>query len=137
MARKRRKVGNSLLPASGQEERRVGSERGGWSWPWPGTQLLAITACATASSLLADSELPDDVAVTVRSVRLQVIQKSAAPAHHHEQTAAGREVLFVGLEMLRQFIDATAQDRNLNFGAACIAVMRTILIDDFCFLFCR
>jgi hypothetical protein len=130
-------VGNFLFQPGVPEERRVGSERGSLKQAFAGAQLLAITACATASSLLADPELPNHIPVTVRGVRLQVIQKTTATAHHHEQSAAGRKVLFVGLEMLRQLIDATTQDRNLNFGAAGIAVMRTILINNFCLLLSR
>ena len=65
---------------------------------------------------------------------LEVIQQTATPADHHEKSAAGRVVLFVGLKMLGQFANPFAQNRDLDLWAAGVSGMRTVLADDALFL---
>jgi len=85
-------------------------------------------------SLLADAEFLNDSLVATGVVFLQVIQQAAAPADHHQQPTARCMVLFVRFEMLRQLANTLAEDRDLHFGTAGIAVMRPVGIDNGLFL---
>src|SRR5262249_7686469 len=74
-----------------------------------------------------------DERLVTRFVRLlQVIQKRTARRHELQEAAARMIVLHVGLEMVRQVVDAFRQDRNLNlrragvagFGCTCLYASR-------------
>src|SRR5207248_9127067 len=74
----------------------------------PGPQVLGGTGAVTSFRsgrvrfnvyLLADSELADYVAIAIRIMRLQVIQKAAALAHEHQKATTGRVILRVGFEV--------------------------------------
>jgi hypothetical protein len=84
--------------------------------------------------LLADAEFLNDSLVAIGVVFLQVIQQAAAPADHHQQPTARCMILFVRFEMLRQLANTLAEDRDLHFGTAGIAVMRPVGIDNGLFL---
>ncbi len=85
--------------------------------------------------LLADAELPDNFPVAVGIDLLQVVQKTAALAHEHQETAARAMVLFVRLEVLSEFANALAQDRDLDFGASRVRFVRTELLNNLGFLY--
>jgi hypothetical protein len=80
--------------------------------------------------LLADAELGNNGLVPFRVVLLQVIEQATTPAHHHEKSAARAVIFLVRLEVFRQLTNAFAQQRDLNFGAACIGRMRAIRVND-------
>jgi hypothetical protein len=84
--------------------------------------------------LLADAEFLNDSLVAIGVVFLQVIQQAAAPADHRQQPAARCMILFVRFEMLRQLANTLAEDRDLHFRTAGIAVMRPVGIDNGLFL---
>jgi hypothetical protein len=90
-----------------------------------------------AAQLLADAEFLNDVFVTLGVVLLEVVEQATPLADQHEKAAAGAMVLLVGLEVLRKLTDALAQDRDLHFGAARVAVMDTILLDNALFVISR
>src|ERR1700761_3128074 len=73
--------------------------------------------------LLADAQLADDVPVAGRIVRLEIIKQATALAYQHQEATARSMVLRMGLEMLGQFADALAQDRNLDLRTAGIGVV--------------
>lgn len=77
---------------------------------------IGLNGVSGDNALLADSQLTDDFAVTVRVALFEVIKQAAAFAHEHEKPAARSVVLLVGLEMLRQLADALTQNRDLNLG---------------------
>jgi len=83
--------------------------------------------------LFADAELLNDLLVGFRIVALQVIKQTAAFAHHFEQSAAGRVVLRMPLEMPGQFPDAFTQYGDLDLWASGVGIVRPVLADDFCF----
>jgi len=96
----------------------------------------ASTKCdeAAAIALLADSQLADHIAVAIRISLLEVIQKTAALAHQHQQTTAGAMILLVGLEVLCQLADTRAENRNLHFRTSSVRLMRAKFGNDVCFL---
>ena len=100
-------------------------------------RFLVARALVTARSrgLLANAELGDHGPVTIRIVRLQVIQQSTALAHQHQQTAPRSVILRVRLEVLSQIANALAENRYLHLGAAGIGVMGAEAGDNFGFLF--
>ena len=59
----------------------------------------------------------------------QVVQQAAPLADHHQEPAAGVQVLVVGAEMLGQVLDALGQNGDLDFGRAGIAFFGAIRLD--------
>ena len=82
--------------------------------------------------LLADAELADDVAISVRVAPLEIVQEAATFADKHQQASPRAMVLLVRFEMLGELGDALTQDRNLDFRAAGVRVMRTELLNYVC-----
>ena len=63
--------------------------------------------------------------VTFRCRALQVVQKAAA-ARDHAKKAAARVVIFhMSLEVLRELVDSTCQDRNLHVRASRILIVES------------
>jgi len=79
--------------------------------------------------LLADAELGNYGFIPFRVVLLQVVEQATTPAHHHEKSAARAVVFLVRLEVFRQLTNTFAQQRDLNFGAACIGSVRAIRVN--------
>jgi hypothetical protein len=86
--------------------------------------------------LLANAELADYVAIAIRIVRLQVVQQAAALADQHEQATPRGMILLMRLEVLGQFGDAGAQNRNLNFRRSGIGIVGAEALNQFGFC-CR
>ena len=85
--------------------------------------------------LLSQSELADDRAVTLDISLLQIVQKVSSVTDHLLKTAAAVEVLFVGLEVLGQVVDAVGENRDLNLGRSCVAIVKLVSFNDLLFLF--
>src|SRR5829696_2661275 len=81
--------------------------------------------------LFADAEALDQVRVAVGVLALQVIQQAAALADQFQEAAPGVVVFRVGLEMLGEIADALAEERDLHFGRAGVAVVGLVAVDDF------
>src|SRR6187402_223823 len=87
-----------------------------------------------AQQLLADAELANYFAIPVRIILLQVIEQTTTFADEHEEAATRAMILLVRLEMLSKFANAFAEDRDLDFRAAGVRLMRTKLGNDVRFL---
>jgi hypothetical protein len=92
--------------------------------------LETLPLCHLAVSLLADAELADHGLVALGIVFLEVVEQAAALADQHEKSAARAVVFLVRLEVLRQLADAFAQQRDLNFGTAGIALVSTVAVNE-------
>ena len=68
--------------------------------------------------------------VTFGIVSLEVVEQAASLADQHEKTAARTVVLLVRFEVIRQLANALAKQRDLDFGAARIGGMRSVLVDE-------
>jgi hypothetical protein len=79
--------------------------------------------------LLTDAELLDDVFIGFRIVALQIVEQTAATAHHLEQPAARCVILGVGLEVLGQFADPLAQNRDLHLWTTGVGPVRAVRLD--------
>ncbi len=82
--------------------------------------------------LLADAELANNVAIPVRVTTLQIIEQTTTFADKHQQASARTMIFLMCLEVLGEFGDSLTQDRNLDFGAARVRLMRAELLDDVC-----
>src|SRR5690242_7819152 len=60
----------------------------------------------------------------------EIIQQSAALAHHDEKAAAGVEVFLVRRQMAGQVANPFAQDRHLDLGRAGIALLGAVFGDE-------
>src|ERR1700754_1600568 len=95
-------------------------------------QKRAPTARAIACSA-TDVVLFEQRLVTRLVPVLQIIEKGAARRHELQEATAGVIVLYVGLEMVGEVVDAFRQDRDLNLGRAGIGGLVGPSLDDFRF----
>ena len=61
----------------------------------------------------------------------KVLEKAAAFVHFLEETAAGRMVLLVLLQVLRELLDFRGQDCDLHLWGTCVGRVRAELLNDF------
>src|SRR6516162_7747428 len=73
------------------------------------------------ASLAAQAKALDQLPVALLILLLQIVQQPAPLADHHQQAAAGMEILLVRLEMIGQVLDALGQQRHLNLRRTRIA----------------
>ena len=74
-------------------------------------------------TLFPDVQAFDEIGVTLRVLRLQVVQQAAAAADQHEETATRMMVLRVRFEVFGQVVDAFAENGDLHFGGAGVLVV--------------
>ena len=74
-----------------------------------------------SSSLLAQIERVDQLAVGVEVRALEVVKELAAARNHAEQAAAAVMILGVDLEVIREVIDAGRKKGHLDLGRASVA----------------
>ena len=82
------------------------------------------------SLLLAEAESLNDRFVALGIVFFEVVEQATALADQHEKTAARTVIFLVRFEVVRQLTNALAQQSDLDFRAAGIGSMRTVLIND-------
>src|SRR3972149_3605087 len=93
----------------------------------PGQLLRWAAGPRGGGRLLAQTELLHNTLVALGVVVLQVVQKASAPVYHLDQTAPGRMVLGVGLEVAGQAFDPLAQERNLHLWRPSVAAVQAML----------
>ncbi len=87
--------------------------------------------------LLADLQATDDVQIPLRGDPLEVVEKPAATAHHHQQTTPAGEVLGVLLEVVRQVRDPTREEGDLDLSRAGVGGSPPVGTDQLVFAFFR
>src|SRR5438876_9887448 len=80
-------------------------------------------------SLAAQSEVGDQLQVTIVLGAGQVIEQSAAIADHLEQAAARVVVMLVRAQVLGQRIDTPGQQCDLDVGGASVAIVEPVLFN--------
>ena len=80
--------------------------------------------------LLADADFLNDGFVALGVVGFEVVEQAATPADHHEKAAARAVVFLVQFEVFRQLANSPAEQRDLDFRAAGIGIMRAVLPDE-------
>src|SRR5690349_10811528 len=82
------------------------------------------------SSLLPETQLPDQVEITLLVLAAEIIQQRAALVDQHQKAAPAVVVLGVALEMLGQVGDAFGEDRDLDLGRTGVALALAMLLDE-------
>jgi len=67
--------------------------------------------------------IPFDILAT------EIVEQPAPAAHHQKKPPPRMVVLSMGFEVLRQFVDAPAEDGDLNLGRACIGLPAAVVAD--------
>ncbi len=81
-------------------------------------------------NLLSDVQFLDDRAVTLDIDLLQICKKISSVTDHLKKSAAAVVVLVVSLEVLCEGVDAISEERDLNLGRTCVALVSLVLVDD-------
>lgn len=79
--------------------------------------------------LLAQAKAFDNLAIPIRVPTVQIIQQPAALIDHHDQTAPGCMIFYVGLEVCGQVTDPLAQKCNLDFRRSRVLYFTPELLD--------
>ena len=87
--------------------------------------------------LLAQTELFDQCAIAVCIFAFQVGQQAFTTVDHHDQAAAGMEILGVGLEVTVEFVNAGGQQCDLDFRGAGVVLGTCVIGDNGGFAFFR
>lgn len=95
-----------------------------WKHPGPGRgdvgkdkrRSADRIASKGAKTLLAKTELAEELGVFVDVLALHVVEELATAAGHLEEAAAAVEVLAVGAQVLGEVVDAGGEKRDLDLG---------------------
>jgi hypothetical protein len=75
-------------------------------------------------------QLGDEASVSLDVLSAEVVEESTPLTDQHEEPATTVMVVFVLAQMLGQMVDSLAEQGDLHFGGACIALVRAVLGDD-------
>src|SRR5574343_363323 len=82
------------------------------------------------SGLFAQTETGDQGAIALDVLALQVVEQLAALGNQAQQTTAGVMILGVLLEVWGQVVDASGQQRNLDFRRTGVTLGLGVVSDD-------
>ena len=82
---------------------------------------------ALRKGLATESEALDEPQVLLLRAVFDVIQQLAALGNHGEQAAAGREILLVDVQVVRQVEDPFGEEGHLVRGAAGVTFVELIV----------
>jgi hypothetical protein len=94
-----------------------------------------VAALQKVVGLAAETEAIDQLLVFVFGVRLDVIKVFPADGNELEEAAAGREILFVDVQVVREFKNPLGEKRDLIGGAAGVSFVELIICE--CDFFCH
>ena len=80
---------------------------------------------------MTESQISDDLTISLDVGALQVFQKASTAAHHLEKATAAVVILLVHVEVRPEVVDTRCEDRNLDGSAPDVAVVELVLLDDF------
>jgi hypothetical protein len=97
----------------------------------PGPLCRAATGvssgCFCERVLAAESETSDDLLILFFGTLLDVIQQLTALGNEGQKATAGREVLFVDVQMVREMEDPLGEESHLVRGAAGVSFVELIV----------
>src|SRR3989449_9118561 len=91
--------------------------------------LFPGPAGATPFGLMAETELVDELPITLQVHALQVLQQAAALADHFQKAALPVVVLGVRPEVVGEAVDPLGEQRDLDRGGARVPVVLPVLPD--------
>jgi hypothetical protein len=83
--------------------------------------------------LVPESEVRDELAITIDIGPLQVLEKTTTAPDHLEEAAAAVVVLPVCVEVGPKVVDTSREDRDLDGSASTIVLVELVLLDDVVF----
>src|SRR5262249_40286755 len=89
---------------------------------------------AGGGALVTETEIFEQLAITIEIRSLEVLQQTAPLTHHHEQATTAGVIFLVLAKVFGEIFDASGQQRDLNWCAAAIGVVQLVLTDDFVFV---
>lgn len=87
-------------------------------------------------ALLTEIQLLEQLVILGQVVPLQVVEELATAGGHLQKPAARVEVFAVRAQVLGQVIDASGEQRDLDFGRTGILFVGFVFLDDFGFNDC-
>ncbi len=88
----------------------------------------AADATFVSRSLATQSQFCNQGPVTLHILFLEVPEQSPPLTDHHEQTSPAVMILFMGLQMLGEVVDALSQQRNLDLRGTGVRGVRAVFI---------
>ena len=88
-------------------------------------------------TLPPDPQTLDQGSILRHVLAADVVEQPFPLPDHLEKPAPGVVILAVGLEVLRQVVDAPSEQRDLDFGRAGVALVYSEVGDDRLFRVCR
>src|SRR4051812_40769057 len=79
--------------------------------------------------LLADFQTADDLEISLRIDVLEIVQKAAPSADHHQQATPAGVVLLMRPQVLGQLADTRGQDGDLHLGRSGVAFATPVVPD--------
>jgi len=95
---------------------------------------MKIDNASVMDELFPNPKLVDDLFVPIEVFTLKIVQQLPALTDHSKQTAPGVDVFFMRFEVIRQGIDLTTEQCDLDLRRARIFRMAAESLDDFRFL---
>jgi hypothetical protein len=89
------------------------------------------------TDLVAEPKVANDLPISAYVGLLEVLEKTAALANHLEESSSAVVVLGMGLEVVRQVIDAIRQDGNLHARGPCVRLVCPVPGNRACFFKCH
>ena len=96
---------------------------------------LSRAEAAQTSDLLTDTQLSDQSTIAFDVLLCQIVQQLTALTDHLQQAAAAVVVVLMHLQVLGQLLDASGQDRDLDFRRASVVFVGLVCLDNGRFLF--
>ncbi len=79
---------------------------------------------------MAETEVPDEIAVPLTVRPLEVFQKAPTATHHLEEASSAVMIVLVLIEVAPKIFDTGRKEGDLHSGAPDITIMELILLDN-------
>ena len=80
--------------------------------------------------LLSQTKSRYDCTISLDVHLFEIVEKTSSVTDHHKKTATAVMVVVVLLQMLGKRVDSAGEKGYLYLGRACVAFVRSILLDD-------
>jgi hypothetical protein len=81
---------------------------------------------------VTEAKIADDLAVSLDVRALEILKQAAPLSNHLEAPSLAVMILWIGLEVVREVIDAIRKNRNLNPGRTGVGFVPFVLANRCC-----
>jgi uncharacterized BrkB/YihY/UPF0761 family membrane protein len=92
---------------------------------------LFVFACGWSRVLATQTQLGNNLAVTLDVATFDVVEKTTTTTDHHQQSTTTVVVVLVSLEVFGEMINALRQESNLHFRRTGVGAMSTVFGNGF------